>query len=103
MKTMNYLILAFLFLLITNFHPWYIMWLFPCLIWQKADVIKVTIGMSILSQFANSIFLMYEENWHYGTPFIFALIVGTLVIYIFNQNERKERIRQGYLRRKKIG
>lgn len=102
-RTANYFIIAFLFLLITNFQPWYIMWLFPCLIWQKADIIKVTIGMSILSQFANSIFLMYEENWHYGTPFIFALIVGTLVIYIFNQNERKERIRQGYLRRKKIG
>ena len=32
----NYFIMAFLFLLITNFQPWYIMWLFPCLIWQKA-------------------------------------------------------------------
>ena len=102
-RTVNYFIIAFLFLLITNFQPWYIMWLFPCLIWQKADVIKVTIGMSILSQFANSIFLMYEENWHYGTPFIFILIVGTLAIYIFNQNIRKERIKQGYLRREKIG
>ena len=102
-KTANYFIVAFLFLLITNFQPWYIMWLFPCLIWQKADVIKLTIGMSILSQFVNSIFLMYEENWHYGTPFIFILIVGTLATYIFNQNKRKERIKQGYLRRKKIG
>lgn len=102
-RTANYFIIAFLFLLITNFQPWYIMWLFPCLIWQKADIIKVTIGMSILSQFANSIFLMYEENWHYGTPFIFTIIVGTLAIYIFNQNKRRERIKQGYLRRKKIG
>ena len=28
-RTYNYLLFAFLFLLITNFQVWYIMWLFP--------------------------------------------------------------------------
>lgn len=103
MRIVTYFIMAFLFLLITNFQPWYIMWLFPCLIWQRADTIKLITGMSILSQFANSIFLMYEENWHYGTPFIFVLIVGSLIIALVNQERRKERLRCGYVRRKKIG
>lgn len=100
MKTMNYLIIAFLFLLITNFQPWYIMWIFPFIIWQKSDVIKTMIGMSVLSQFANCIIIMYEENWHYGTPFIFTLIVGTLMIFIFYQKKRNKRIYDGYLKKK---
>ena len=103
MKTMNFLILAFLFLLITNFQPWYIMWIFPFIIWQKADIIKTMIGMSILSQLANCIIIMYEENWHYGTPFIFTLIVGTLMYYIIQKNNRNKRIKQLYFRRKQIG
>ena len=103
MKTMNYLIIAFLFLLITNFQPWYIMWIFPFIIWQKADIIKTMIGMSILSQLANCIIIMYEENWHYGTPFIFTLIVGTLMYYIIQKNNRSKRLKQSYFRRKQIG
>ena len=89
MKTLNFIILSFLFLLITNFQPWYIMWIFPFLIWQKADIIKTMIGMSIISQLANCIIIMYEENWHYGTPFIFTLIVGTLAYYIIQKRENK--------------
>lgn len=99
MKTMNYLILAFLFLLITNFQPWYIMWIFPFIIWQKADIIKTMIGMSIISQFANCIIIMYEENWHYGTPFIFTLIVGTLMYYIVQKNNRDKRLNEKSLKR----
>jgi len=34
-------IMIFLFLLITNFQPWYIFWLFPCIMWQKARDIKL--------------------------------------------------------------
>lgn len=99
MKTMNYLILVFLFLLITNFQPWYIMWIFPFIIWQKADIIKTMIGMSIISQFANCIIIMYEENWHYGTPFIFTLIVGTLMYYIVQKNNRDKRLNEKSLKR----
>jgi hypothetical protein len=99
MKTMNYLILSFLFLLITNFQPWYIMWIFPFIIWQKADIIKTMIGISIISQFANCIIIMYEENWHYGTPFIFTLIVGILVYYIVQKNNRDKRLKEKSLKR----
>lgn len=40
MRNYNYFLVAFLFLLITNFQPWYILWLFPCMMWQKAEDIK---------------------------------------------------------------
>lgn len=88
LQSANYFIMAFLFLLITNFQPWYIMWLFPCLIWQKSKVIMLTIQISLASQFANTVFLAYGEGWTYGTPFTFLFIVSTLVSYIIYR-ERK--------------
>lgn len=85
----NYFIMAFLFLLITNFQPWYIMWLFPCLMWQKADDIKLIIQISLISQFANSVFLIYGEGWIYGTPFTFLMVLGTLIAVLYNTRMKK--------------
>ena len=78
-QKVNYFIMAFLFLLLTNFQPWYIMWLFPCLMWQKADDIKLIVCISIISQFANVIFLQLGENWAYGTSFVFVFWMGICI------------------------
>ena len=83
----NYFIIAFLFLLITNFQPWYIMWLFPCLMWQRSEDIRLIIQISLISQFANSIFLTYGEGWRYGTPFVFFMVLGTLICVICNNRK----------------
>lgn len=85
MRKANYFIMAFLFLLITNFQPWYIIWLFPLLMWQKAENILWIPQIALMSEFANSIFLTYGEGWQNGTPFTFVFIVGSLGIYIVNQ------------------
>lgn len=80
----NYFIMAFLFLLITNFQPWYIMWLFPCLMWQKSEDIRLIVKISLISQFANSIFLIYGEGWRNGTPFTFFMVLGTLIAVLYD-------------------
>lgn len=92
MRKVNYFIMAFLFLLITNFQPWYIMWLFPLLMWQRAENIKWIPQMAIISEFANSIFLTYGEGWRNGTPFTVILIVGSLGMWIINQKMRRKKI-----------
>ncbi len=88
MQKANYFIMAFLFLLITNFQPWYIMWLFPCLVWQKAKFVKLIIQISLISQFSNYIFFRYGEAWDLATPFVFIFAISTLLTYIAN-NELK--------------
>lgn len=85
MRKANYFIMAFLFLLITNFQPWYILWLFPLLMWQNAENIRWIPQIAIISEFANSIFLTYGEGWQNGTPFVFLLWVGSLGIFIANE------------------
>ena len=100
MKVYEKFLMAFIFLLITNFQPWYIFWLFPCIMWQKSDNIKMIIGLSIISQFANAIFLLNGEGWKNGTPFTFIMITSSLVYYnIINkkrirmlQNKKEEKI-----------
>lgn len=89
MKKANYFIMAFLFLLITNFQPWYIMWLFPLLIWQSADNIRWIPQIAIITEFANSIFLTYGESWPNGVPFIFVLVTFSLGIWIMNSKKEK--------------
>ena len=89
LKTANYFIMAFLFLLITNFQPSYIMWIFPLIMWQKSENIKWIPQIAIISEFANSIFLTYGEGWRNGTPFTFIFIVSSLSIWIINQKVKR--------------
>lgn len=83
-KQLQYFIIAFLFVLITNFQPWYIMWLFPLMIWQKSQVIRLIIQISLISQFANSIFLAFSEGWQNGIPFTICMILGTTICICSN-------------------
>lgn len=92
MKKANYFVMAFLFLLITNFQPWYVIWLFPLLMWQSAENIRWIPQIAIITEFANSIFLTYGEGWQNGVPFTFILIVGSLGIWIVNQKTKKLKI-----------
>ena len=100
MQKANYFIMAFLFLLITNFQPWYIIWLFILLIWQKSQNIKWIIQISLIVEFANSVFLTYGEGWQYGTPFTFIFIVASLTALIINEETKKKRQVKAFLKRK---
>lgn len=94
MRTAEYFLIAFLFLLITNFQPWYLMWLFPLVIYQNSKESRFVIQIMLISQFANSIFLINGEGWKNGVPFTFFMLLGVLIcVLIGNKNrmcERKE-------------
>lgn len=81
-------ILGFLFLLITNFQPWYFMWLTPFLFWQNSRNIKLIVQMQILTLVANMVFLVYSEYYVYGVPYFVVLIVGILVCMVKNKKEK---------------
>ena len=87
----EYFLIAFLFLLITNFQPWYIMWLFPLMMWQKKDIMQIVIQISLISQFANSVFLINGEGWRNGTPFTFLMVLGICICLIFRNNFQRNR------------
>lgn len=77
-------IVYFIFLLITNFQPWYLIWLIPFLIWQKPQNIRLIINIQNCALMANVIFLIYSENYRYGVPFFVILVFGVLISIIIN-------------------
>ena len=85
MRKLYLYMLAFLFLLITNFQPWYFIWLSAFIIWQKAQNIRLIVQMQILTLFANMVFLVYSENYRYGVPFFVIYVIRILVCIIINQ------------------
>lgn len=90
----EYFLIAFLFLLITNFQTWYIMWLFPLLMWQKAKDIKLITQISIISQFANSVFMINGEGWQNGTPFTFFMLLGFCVCLLIQGKKGHFKLRK---------
>lgn len=88
MRKVEYFLVAFLFLLITNFQTWYIMWLFPLMMWLKKDTMKLMIQISLISQFANTVFLINGEGWRNGTPFTFVMLLGIAICLWFRSNHR---------------
>ena len=78
-RKVEYFLVAFLFLLITNFQPWYIMWLFPLMMWQKKKMKQFIVQIAFISQFANSVFLINGEGWRNGTPFTFFMLLGVFM------------------------
>ncbi len=95
MQHLYLFILAFLFLLITNFQPWYLIWLSPFVIWQKSKNIKLIIQMQILTLFSNMVFLIYSENYVYGVPFFVTFVVGTLICMLYNKKEKIIYVKEG--------
>ena len=91
MQKYNYFLMAFIFLLITNFQPWYIMWLFPILMWQKKDIMKLIVQISLISEFSNGVFLTYGEGWKNGTPYTFIMVTSVLIAIVINNKANEKR------------
>lgn len=89
MQKYTLFLLVFLFVLITQFQPWYLMWLVPVMMWQKSNNLKVITLIGIVAEFANSVFLLNGEGWRNGTPFIFFMVLGILAIVLYNTRIQK--------------
>ena len=87
----NYNIAIILFLLVlSNSQQWYLMWLFSTIMWQKPNMIRNIIGISAITQIANSIYMYKYENYKFDEYFVGTIIVLFIVwIVITNKKERK--------------
>ena len=92
MQSFYLILLVFIFILITAFQPWYLMWLSPIIMWQKAKDIKLITQMQIMTLISNSVFLMYSENYRYGVPFFFIFVVGSLICALRNNKRNKNKL-----------
>lgn len=87
LRKYNVLIVLFL-LILTTFQPWYLVWLFPTMMWQKSRTIKNIIGISLISEIANSVYMFASEWYIYDIIFINGIISMFVIWNLINM--RKE-------------
>ena len=87
----NALLLLFIFGTITNFHSWYILWLFATIIWQKSKDIKLILAISIIVEVCNVVYFFMNENYIYCVPYCISMFVLMLITaYIIRKNEKNK-------------
>ena len=87
------LILAILIL--TNCQQWYLGWLFATIMWQKSDMIKNIIGISAITEIANSVYMFLQEWFIYDCYYV-GIIIVLLVMWILLTNKQILRKRRKF-------
>ena len=72
----NILFLALLML--TTFQQWYLIWLFPTLIWEKRKKINNLVAITIITELANTIYMYKSECYIYD-----GIFIGIIIIFMF--------------------
>ena len=93
-KTYQVFLLIFTFLLITNFNPWYVIWLFPTLFWQNSTHIKNTLYLSIGA--ISSYTITYAtgiDNETVGIPYLIIMIIIPLILYSKDIQIKKDKVK----------
>lgn len=77
----NVILMIFTFIVITNFNPWYIMWLFPTIFWLRKKQIKTILSLSYASQIGNILgFALWSEDEVLGIPYFIIMIILTIIL-----------------------
>lgn len=94
MKTYQVFLLIFTFVLITNFNPWYVIWLFPTLMWQKAKNIRYTLYLSFgaINSYAIT-YLTRIDNETVGIPYLIVMIITIAILELLRRIIKRIKLR----------
>lgn len=95
-------LLLFLFVMITNFQPWYFVWLSTMLVWQKSCNIKWMTQIQIVTLVANAVFVFYSEAFVYVKEFFEIFVLGILMCLVTILGRKVCRMRRAEAKISKI-
>lgn len=96
----KYNIALILFLLILGtFQQWYIIWLFASIMWQKPNMIRNIVGISLISELANSIYMFNKESYIYDIYFVEAIVIMLLIWQIITNKIKINRNKQKVIKK----
>lgn len=88
MRIYSNLLLLFIFVTITNFQAWYVMWLFSTIMWQRGKMVRFLLNVGIAVELANVIYFLLNESIIYAKYYSLALIGAIIILEVINN--RKE-------------
>ncbi len=86
-KKYNTALILFI-LILTTCQQWYLMWLFATLMWQRPNTKKNIIGLSIISEIANSIY-MFKSEWYIYDIYFININICLMIIWVIYTNKIK--------------
>lgn len=92
MRVYQIFLVIFTFVLITNFNPWYVIWLFPTLFYQKAKNIRLSLYLSYGALTSYGItYLTGIDDETVGIHYLMIMIISILVLEIINSKLKEVR------------
>ena len=85
LRKYNTALILFL-LILTTFQQWYLVWLFATIMWQKPDMIRNIVGLSLITEIANSIYMLKSEWYVYDICFV-GFIICLFIAWQLNTNK----------------
>lgn len=80
-------ILMFFILILTTCHQWYLIWLFATMAWQKPNMIRNIIGVSAITEIANTIYMFRVESYIYDLYYV-GIITVLSIMWIIITNKK---------------
>lgn len=76
MRKYNWVMLVFIFLVLTNFQKWYVLWLMPTLIWERKNIRNFILNLTIFGMAPSLIYFIIEnDTWVYGVYYSIILVI----------------------------
>jgi len=89
----NKMIFVFLFFIITNLCPWYVMWLFPLIFWQKGKNFKLIIYIGFAYEFCILYNIaLYSESYEIGVWYIPTMILLVGIMWFIDKKCKQKEI-----------
>ena len=80
MRKYNWVMLVFIFLVLTNFQKWYVLWLMPTLIWGRKNIRNFILNLTIFGMAPSLIyFIIGNDTWVYGVYYSIILVILSAV------------------------
>lgn len=84
----NIILFIFIFILITSFNSWYILWLIPTMFWLKPQMINLILALGYSSQIAYMPnFALYSEDVQLSIQYV--AIMWCVALFLVGTNRKK--------------
>ena len=70
-----------------TFQQWYLIWLFACIPWQKSQMIRSIMGVSLAAEIGNTIYMFKTESYVYDAFFIGITVMLFIILKMCVKNQ----------------
>lgn len=103
MRKYNIIMLIFIFIVLSRFQKWYMLWLFPTIIWQNRNMRKIFIYMTITAMIPSiGYFMVQGDPYIIGMGYSITILLLSVVLLeidlLINKSKRRNNVKLSFNR-----